>query len=112
MRQWAADDPGGRTPSYGGTSQGAVSVGNYAITPGGLYSGQQGYIISYDSGTLSIDRLSSVAWVGGARGDRSKASNWAGGAIRDFADVAEVVILSGRNRHLQQIRQDCSYLSI
>ena len=42
------------TVNYTGTSQGAVNVGNYAITPGGLYSNQQGYIISYAGGTLTV----------------------------------------------------------
>ena len=42
------------TVSYSGTSQGAVNVGSYVITPGGLYSSQQGYIISYGGGTLTV----------------------------------------------------------
>ena len=42
------------TVNYTGTSQGAVNVGNYAITPGGLYSNQQGYIISYAGATLAV----------------------------------------------------------
>jgi hypothetical protein len=42
------------TVSYSGTSQGAVNVGGYVITPGGLYSNQLGYIISYGSGTLTV----------------------------------------------------------
>src|SRR6202451_3579262 len=40
--------------NYTGTSQGAVNVGNYAITPGGLYSNQQGYIISYTGANLTV----------------------------------------------------------
>jgi filamentous hemagglutinin family protein len=42
------------TVNYGGTSQGAVNVGGYVIAPGGLYSNQQGYIISYGSGGLTV----------------------------------------------------------
>ncbi|WP_454181706.1 MBG domain-containing protein [Parvibaculum sp. MBR-TMA-1.3b-4.2] len=38
--------------SYGGTSQGAVNAGTYAITPSGLSSGN--YDISYVAGTLTI----------------------------------------------------------
>ncbi|PIG30274.1 filamentous hemagglutinin family protein [Janthinobacterium sp. 35] len=34
----------------------AVNVGTYAITAGGLYSGQRGYIISYGAGTVTIDK--------------------------------------------------------
>jgi MSHA biogenesis protein MshQ len=40
------------TLSYGGTAQGAVNVGSYAITPGGLTSAN--YTISYVNGTLTI----------------------------------------------------------
>ena len=50
--------PGGNllgTVSYSGTSQGAINVSNYVITPSGLYSNQQGYIISYADGSLTID---------------------------------------------------------
>jgi filamentous hemagglutinin family protein len=43
------------TVSYDGTAQGARNVGSYAIAPGGLYSNQQGYIISYAEGTLTIN---------------------------------------------------------
>jgi filamentous hemagglutinin family protein len=43
------------TVSYGGTSQGAVNAGSYVITPSGLYSNQQGYIISYVSGSLTMN---------------------------------------------------------
>jgi filamentous hemagglutinin family protein len=42
------------TVSYSGTSQGAINVGDYVLAPGGLYSNQQGYIISYGSGTLTV----------------------------------------------------------
>jgi hypothetical protein len=41
--------------TYGGSAQGAVDAGNYALTPQGLYSNQQGYIISYASGALTIN---------------------------------------------------------
>ncbi|MES1981690.1 MAG: YDG domain-containing protein [Pseudomonadota bacterium] len=42
------------TVSYGGSSQGAINAGSYVITPGDLYSNQQGYIISYSNGTATI----------------------------------------------------------
>jgi filamentous hemagglutinin family protein len=41
--------------SYGGSSQGAANAGSYVVTASGLYSNQQGYAISYSSGTLTID---------------------------------------------------------
>jgi filamentous hemagglutinin family protein len=81
--------------SYGGTSQGAANAGSYTITPAGLYSNQQGYIINFVSGTLTINQLASVAWIGGATGDWSTASNWAAGAIPDLSNVAAVTIPKG-----------------
>jgi len=81
--------------SYSGTSQGAVSVGNYVITPSGLYSDQQGYIIGYANGTLTIDRLASVMWTGGSSGNWSDAANWAGDAIPNYSNVAAVKIPKG-----------------
>jgi hypothetical protein len=46
------------SPTYSGSSQGAVNAGTYSITPSGLYSDQQGYIISYASGSLTINPAS------------------------------------------------------
>jgi hypothetical protein len=46
------------TVSYGGPAQTAVNVGTYAIAPSGLYSNQQGYIISYANGALNITAAS------------------------------------------------------
>ena len=45
------------TLTYTGTSQGASNVNNggYTISASGLYSGQQGYLIVYQDGTLTID---------------------------------------------------------
>ena len=48
------------TPTYGGSSQGATAVGSFSIIPGGLYSGQQGYDISYVNGTLTISPLATA----------------------------------------------------
>ena len=42
------------TVSYSGAAQTAINIGSYAISPGGLYSNQQGYIIIYANGALSI----------------------------------------------------------
>ena len=41
------------TLTYGGTAQGAVNAGSYAITPGGLTSGN--YAINFVDGTLTIN---------------------------------------------------------
>jgi len=43
------------TLSYGGAAQGAVNIGSYAITASGFYSGQQGYMITFVNGSLSIN---------------------------------------------------------
>jgi filamentous hemagglutinin family protein len=83
------------TLSYGSSPHPAVNVGSYVITPGGLYSNQQGYIIHYVSGTLTIDQLASVAWIGGSSGNWSNPANWAGGAIPDYANVGAVTIPAG-----------------
>jgi filamentous hemagglutinin family protein len=40
---------------FTGTSQGAVNVGNYVITPA-VYSNQNGYDIAYSNGALTINR--------------------------------------------------------
>jgi hypothetical protein len=42
------------TLTVGGNAQGAVHVGDYTYTPGGLYSNQQGYLIGYAASTLTI----------------------------------------------------------
>ena len=42
------------TVGYSGGAQGALNVGSYSITPSGLYSNQQGYIINYVGGTLTV----------------------------------------------------------
>jgi hypothetical protein len=42
------------TLSATGAGAGAVNPGSYTYMPGGLYSDQQGYLISYASGTLTI----------------------------------------------------------
>ncbi|MBI5875042.1 MAG: MBG-2 domain-containing protein [Deltaproteobacteria bacterium] len=46
------------TLTYSGTSQGATNAGSYVITPGGYYSTQQGYDISYVDGILTINPAS------------------------------------------------------
>ena len=51
------------TVSYEGSSQGATNAGTYAITPSGLYSDQQGYIIQYADGTLTINKALLTATV-------------------------------------------------
>ncbi len=83
------------TLAFTGPSGPAVNAGTYVVTPIGLYSDQQGYIISYGSGAVTINPLASVKWVGGTVGNWSTASNWAGGAIPDYANVESVLIPAG-----------------
>lgn len=45
--------------------------------------------------SASISRLDSVIWVGAAEGDWFDPSNWAGGALPDLSNVANVVIPEG-----------------
>ena len=42
------------TLAYGGSAVGASNAGSYAINLSGLYSNQQGYLINYVPGTLSV----------------------------------------------------------
>ncbi|MFK7766970.1 MAG: beta strand repeat-containing protein, partial [Mariniblastus sp.] len=71
-----------QTVNLSGTTYGGIDLGNYSID-------------DQASTTASISRLDSVAWIGGTTGDWSDASNWAGGAIPDFANVADVFIPDG-----------------
>jgi filamentous hemagglutinin family protein len=69
------------TPSAAVVSDGN-SGGNYAIT--------------YASNTQSsITRLNSLTWVGGTTGNWFDPANWAGGAVPDLSNVANVVIPTG-----------------
>lgn len=71
-----------KTVNLSGSHYGGADVGNYVFT-------------DQPSTTASISRLDSVNWVGGTSGNWSDASNWAGGAIPDLANVANVVIPGG-----------------
>lgn len=44
------------TLSYGGTAQGVKNAGSYTLAGSGLYSNQQGYIINYVNGALTVDK--------------------------------------------------------
>jgi filamentous hemagglutinin family protein len=48
-----------------------------------------------DNYTSTITRLNSVTWVGGSSGNWFDPANWAGGAVPDLSNVANVVIPSG-----------------
>ncbi|BAP87656.1 filamentous haemagglutinin family outer membrane protein [Burkholderiales bacterium GJ-E10] len=58
------------------------SAGNYTLMqPTGL--------------TANITQLASVTWIGGASGNWFDPANWAGGAVPDLSNVANVVIPQG-----------------
>jgi filamentous hemagglutinin family protein len=71
-----------------------VTVTGTTLTDGtGLASN---YSVTNPSGLVAdITRLASVAWVGGASGSWFDPANWAGGAVPDQANVANVVIPAG-----------------
>jgi hypothetical protein len=74
-----------------GTSK-PVTVSGYTLS--GADAGD--YLLVEPNGlSANISQLASVAWVGGASGNWSTASNWAGGAIPDYANVAAVTIPAG-----------------
>ncbi|MFK7817867.1 MAG: beta strand repeat-containing protein [Planctomycetaceae bacterium] len=64
------------------TTYTGTDVGNYTIA---------------DQPTTNADiaRLGSVMWIGGPTGDWSDPANWAGGAIPDLGNVANVIIPNG-----------------
>jgi len=71
----------------------AVAVSGYTLT--GADAGD--YSLSEPAGlTANISQLASVTWIGGATGNWSSAANWLGGAVPDYANVAAVIIPSGK----------------
>jgi filamentous hemagglutinin family protein len=73
-----------------------VSLGTLMLTSGtGLASN---YALVGGTQTVSFSQLSSVTWVGSTTGGSwSTPANWAGGAIPDLNNVANVVIPVGTN---------------
>jgi len=62
--------------SYGGTSQGAMNAGNYAITPSGLISNN--YDISYVDSTLTIDKANAKVIANNASKTQGQTLNFTG----------------------------------
>jgi hypothetical protein len=71
------------TVAYTGLSLTGAQASNYSLTQ------------HANATTPRITRLSSVTWVGGTTGNWLDPANWAGGAVPDLANVANVVIPSG-----------------
>jgi len=83
-----------------GTGKTVSLVNTYGGTDLGNYT-----VIDQASTTASITRLASVAWIGGTTGNWFNPANWAGGAVPDLANVAQVsipanVVVSFNNANL------------
>jgi filamentous hemagglutinin family protein len=62
----------GGTLSYTGSSQGAVNVGSYVITPQGLTANHGNYSITFADGALTIDPAALTAITGSLTGSASR----------------------------------------
>jgi filamentous hemagglutinin family protein len=76
-----------------GTNSSTLNVNSYTLSDGNNGSN---YNVTVNSATGTITPLASVAWVGGATGNWSTASNWAGGIIPDLSNVSAVTIPAGK----------------
>jgi filamentous hemagglutinin family protein len=72
----------GKTVNVNGVSLSGTDAGNYTVTTTG-------------TAIANITRLNLVTWVGGATGNWFDPANWAGGAVPDLSNVANVIIPSG-----------------
>jgi hypothetical protein len=72
----------GKTVNVNGVSLSGTDAGNYTVATTG-------------TAIANITRLNSVTWVGGATGNWFDPANWAGGAVPDLSNVANVIIPSG-----------------
>jgi len=73
----------GKAVSISGVSLGGADQGNYTLAS------------TTGSTTADIARLNSVTWIGGPTGNWFDPANWAGGAVPDLSNVANVVIPLG-----------------
>nr|WP_246146889.1 YDG domain-containing protein [Rubripirellula lacrimiformis] len=70
-----------------------LTASNISINDG---NGGGNYNITFaDDTSSSITRLGTVTWIGGTTGNWNDPANWAGGAVPDLANVANVVIPQG-----------------
>jgi hypothetical protein len=76
-----------------GKNGSTLNVNGYTLSDG---NGGNNYSVTVDSATGTITPLASVAWVGGATGNWSTASNWAGGIVPDLSNVLAVTIPKGK----------------
>jgi hypothetical protein len=89
----------GITVNLSNVSLSGTAAGNYMLSydpANPLHSPLVGSNAGYNATTTAnITRLDSVTWVGGASGNWFDPANWAGGAVPDLANVANVIIPSG-----------------
>ncbi len=70
-----------------------VAIDGFALN--GADAGNYALLNDTASATADITRLDSVTWIGGSSGDWFDPANWAGGAVPDLSNVANVVIPDG-----------------
>jgi len=83
-------------PIYGGSSQGAIHAGSYAIALSGLYSDQEGYELTFANGTLTVNPAPltvSGTSVANKVYDGSSLATLSGGSLSGFigSDTATLV---------------------
>lgn len=62
---------------------------------GGLSSNYQLPVLNVTNAPVTINRLNSVTWTGGSTGNWFDPANWAGGAVPDLNNVANVILPAG-----------------
>ncbi len=75
----------GKTINVSGINLSGTDAGNYTVGA------------TTATTAANIGRLASVTWVGGASGNWFDPVNWAGGAVPDLSNVANVIIPTGVN---------------
>ncbi|MEZ5723773.1 MAG: YDG domain-containing protein [Paracoccaceae bacterium] len=76
-------------------SEKSVTISGISLT--GADAGNYALLNETAGTTASIDRLNEVLWIGGPSGDWFDPANWAGGAVPDLSNVANVIIPEGVN---------------
>lgn len=64
-------------------------------TNGSLSSNYQLPVLNVANAPVTINRLNSVTWTGGSTGNWFDPANWAGGAVPDLNNVANVILPAG-----------------
>lgn len=88
----------GGTLAYGGTSQGAINAGSYAITPGGLTSGN--YTITYRDGVLTVNLVTPTQAVVTLPGGSNLIPVYTAAVVAATAPVNPIAVPSGSSPSL------------